>query len=92
MTGPIGISNMVVKSKGIYNFVYLLAVISLSLGVTNLLPIPALDGGKLLLLIIELVRKKPIDEEIEQKLQFAGFSFLILLSVYISINDAFNIF
>ena len=58
MTGPIGISNMVVKSKGIYNFVYLLAVISLSLGVTNLLPIPALDGGKLLLLIIEFVRVK----------------------------------
>lgn len=87
MTGPVGISGMVAKTSGVYDFVYLLAVISLSLGVTNLLPIPALDGGKIVLLIIEAIRKKKIDEELELKIQSIGFTFLILLSLYISIND-----
>ena len=52
MTGPIGISNMVSQTTGFVDFMYLLALISISLGITNLLPIPALDGGKILLLLI----------------------------------------
>lgn len=92
MTGPIGISEMVVKTSGIYDFVYLLAVVSLSLGVTNLLPIPALDGGKILLLIIEAIRRKKMDEETELKIQSLGFSFLILLSLYVSFNDVLRLF
>ncbi len=92
MTGPVGISGMVVKTSGFYEFVYLLAIVSLSLGVTNLLPIPALDGGKILLLIIEGVRRKKLDEELEIKIQSLGFTFLILLSLYISFNDIVRIF
>lgn len=92
MTGPVGISGMVVKTSGIYEFVYLLAVISLSLGVTNLLPIPALDGGKILLLIIEAIRKKKLDEELEIKIQSIGFTLLILLSLYISFQDVARLF
>lgn len=92
MTGPVGISEMVVQTNGIYEFVYLLAVISLSLGVTNLLPIPALDGGKILLLMIEAIRKKKINEEWEIKIQSIGFTFLILLSLYISFNDIAKLF
>lgn len=92
MSGPIGISNMIIQTDGIYDFLYLLSMISLSLGITNLLPIPALDGGKLLLLIIEGIRKKKVSEELELKLQIYGFSFLILLSIYISVNDTLRIF
>ena len=92
MSGPIGMSGVIVKNKGIYNFVYFLAVISLSLGVTNLLPIPALDGGRLVLILIEAIRRKPLDEELELKIQTLGFSFLIMLSIYVSINDLFKIF
>lgn len=92
MTGPVGISEMVVKTSGIYDFVYLLALVSLSLGVTNLLPIPALDGGKILLLIIEAIRKKKIDEELELKIQSIGFTLLILLSLYVSFNDVVKLF
>ena len=92
MSGPIGISNIVVKNKGMYNYVYLFAVISLSLGITNLFPIPALDGGKIILFVIEAIRKKPIDEDLELKIQSLGFSFLILLSIYVSINDVINLF
>ena len=92
MTGPVGISEMVVKTNGVYDFVYLLAVISISLGITNLLPIPALDGGKILLLIIEAIRRKKISEEVELELQSIGFTFLIILSLYVSFNDVSRLF
>ncbi len=92
MTGPIGISEIVVKSNGIYNFVYLISLISLSLGVTNLLPIPALDGGRIVLLILEGIRGKALKEEIEIGIQSAGFLLLIILSVYISYKDILRIF
>lgn len=92
MTGPIGISEMVVKSSGIYNFVYLLCLVSLSLGVTNLLPIPALDGGRIVLLIIEGIRGKALKEEIELEIQSFGFLLLILFSLYISYKDILRIF
>lgn len=87
MVGPIGISEMIVKTDGLYEFCYLLAVISISLGVTNLLPIPGLDGGRLLFIIIEAIRRKPFERETEVKIQLLGFSFLILLSMYIAFND-----
>ena len=92
MTGPIGISEIVVKSNGIYNFVYLLCLISLSLGVTNLLPIPALDGGRIVLLVIEGIRGKALKEEIELGIQSVGFLLLILLSLYVSYKDVLRIF
>ncbi len=92
MTGPVGISKMVVETNGLYNFIYLLALVSLSLGVTNLLPIPALDGGRLLILIVEGIRKKPLPEEMEYKLISLGFTFIILLSIYVTYNDIFKIF
>ena len=92
MTGPIGISEIVVKSSGVYNFIYLLCLISLSLGVTNLLPIPALDGGRIVLLIIEGIRGKALKEEIELGIQSVGFLLLILLSLYVSYKDILRIF
>ena len=92
MTGPVGISEMVVQTSGVQDFVYLLSVVSLSLGVTNLLPIPALDGGKIVLLLVEAIRKKKISEEMELKIQTVGFTFLILLSLYVSFNDVARLF
>ena len=92
MTGPIGISEMVVKTSGAYDFVYLMAMVSLSLGVTNLLPIPALDGGKIVILLIEAVRKKKMSEDMELQIQSIGFTLLILLSLYVSWNDIIRIF
>lgn len=92
MTGPIGISEIVVKTNGIYNFIYLLCLISLSLGVTNLLPIPALDGGRIVLLIVEGIRGKALKEEIELGIQSAGFLLLIVFSLYVSYKDILRIF
>lgn len=92
MTGPIGISEMVVETSGIYDFVYLLCMISLSLGITNLLPIPALDGGRILLLVIEGIRRKPLNQELELQIQMIGFTILIAFSIYVSYKDILRIF
>ncbi len=92
MMGPVGISEIVSKTNGIKEFIYMLSAISMSLGVTNLLPIPALDGGKIVLLIIEAIRKKPLDEKTEINVQLIGFSFLIALSIYVTFNDITRIF
>lgn len=92
MAGPVGISSMIAETKGIGEYIYLLALISLSLGVTNLLPFPPLDGGKIVLLLIEAITRKPISEKIEIGLQLAGFALLIGLSIFITYNDILRIF
>ena len=68
-------------------FIYLLSVISLSLGLTNLLPIPPLDGGKLLIYVIEGIKRKPLKEETSLRIQMLGFMFIIGLSIFVMYND-----
>ena len=92
LMGPVGISQVVLKTEGLVEFVYMLALISLSLGVTNLLPFPPLDGGKVVILLIEAVRRKPIKENVEIAIQTAGFFLLIGLSIYVTYNDILRIF
>ena len=92
MMGPVGISEVIAKTDGIREFFQMMALISLSLGITNLLPIPALDGGKLLILSIEGIRRKPLKQETEINIQLLGFSILIALSLYVSYNDILRIF
>lgn len=92
LVGVVGISDMVVETKGIQEFAYMMAVISVSLGVTNLLPFPPLDGGKILLLIIEAIRKKPLKQNTEMGIQMAGFLLLIGLSIFVTYNDITRVF
>lgn len=92
MMGPVGISEAVAKTNGFHEFIYMLALISLSLGITNLLPIPALDGGKILILIIEAIRRKPLKEQTEINIQLLGFSLLIALSIFVTYHDIIRIF
>ena len=87
MMGPVGISSVVSQTNGFADFIYILSVISLSLGVTNLLPFPPLDGGKVVLLIIEGIRRKPFSQKFEMALQSAGFLVLITLSIFVTYND-----
>lgn len=87
MVGIVGISEVVVQTSGIINYLHLLAVISVSLGVTNLLPIPALDGGKIIILLIEIIRRKPMKIETEAKIQLIGFSILMALFLMVTYND-----
>jgi len=89
--GPVGISEVIAKTSGIQDYIYILSLISVSLGVTNLLPIPALDGGKILLLIIEAIRRKKLSEKTEINIQLIGFAFLITISLYVAYNDILRI-
>ena len=91
MMGIVGISDVVVKTSGIADFTYIMAIISLSLGFTNLLPLPPLDGGKVVIYLMEAIRRKPIKEELELKIQTLGFAFIIILSIYVTYNDIIRI-
>lgn len=91
MVGIVGISDIVVQTSGAYEYIYMIALISLSLGLTNLLPFPPLDGGKIVIYLIEAIRKKQMNEKIEIQLQMLGFALLILLSIYITYNDILRI-
>ncbi len=91
LSGPVGIASIVTQTSGITDFVYLLSVISLSLGITNLLPIPPLDGGKLLIYIIECIKRKPLKEETSFKIQMLGFAFILGLSIFVMYNDILRI-
>ncbi|MGM9904109.1 RIP metalloprotease RseP [Enterococcus sp. 10A9_DIV0425] len=74
-------------NQGIVTVISLMALLSMNLGIVNLLPIPALDGGKLVLNVIEGIRGKPISQEKEGILTLVGFGFLMLLMVLVTWND-----
>ncbi len=92
LMGPVGISEVVSQTQSIVEFIYILALISLSLGVTNLLPFPPLDGGKIVLLLIEAIRRKPMKENTEMAIQMIGFCLIIGLAIYVTYNDILRIF
>ena len=95
LAGPVGVVSMIGQetSKGAIYLINVLGVISANLGVVNLLPIPALDGGKFIFLLIEAIRKKPISEKVESTLSYVGFSLLIGLMLYVTIfGDLARIF
>lgn len=93
ITGPIGIAGMVGEAAE-FGFVSLLiftAFISLNLAVINLLPIPALDGGRLLFVLLEAMIRRPIDPEWMGRVNFVGFALLILLMIAVTYNDILRI-
>ena len=92
MVGIVGISDIVVSSTGIVEYLSILASISVSLGVTNLLPIPPLDGFKIVIYIIEAIRRKPLKEETELKIQNIGILVLLALVIFVTYNDIIRIF
>jgi len=82
---------MVSQTSNIKEYIYMMSIISTSLGITNLLPLPALDGGKIVLLIIEAIRKKPLKQETEIQIQLLGFSLLIVVALVVTYNDVIRI-
>ena len=90
--GPIGISEVVIETKNFEQFIYILAIVSVSLGITNLLPLPPLDGGKIFILLIETIRRKPLKENTDLTIQTLGMLFILLLSLFVTFNDVIKIF
>jgi regulator of sigma E protease len=89
LSGPIGIAKMAgdTAQAGILPFMYLMALLSISLGVLNLLPIPALDGGQLTLLGVEALRGAPLPDKVENFVYATGTVMILFLMVFAVFND-----
>lgn len=89
VSGPVGVTKTIgdAAKAGIMSLLYIVSFISMNLGVFNLLPLPALDGGHIFFLLIELIRGKPVKPEHEAYVHAAGFAILILLMIFVTFND-----
>jgi len=89
LAGPVGIAEITGKyaQSGIVALINFTAFLSVNIGVLNLLPIPALDGGRLVFVIIEFIRKKAVDPGFENKINYWGFLVLLAIMALITIND-----
>ncbi|MBR3878925.1 MAG: site-2 protease family protein [Clostridia bacterium] len=94
VSGPIGMAGAVGEAtkSGFSSILYLFILITMNLGVFNLLPLPALDGGRLIFLIIEGIARKPVKREIEQTINTVGIMMLMALMLLITVKDVFSLF
>ena len=93
ISGPIGVTEAVgtAAQSGLPNLLFFLAYISINLGVFNLLPFPALDGGRAAFLVVEAVRRKPVDRRIESYVNFVGIMILFAIMAFVSFKDVLNL-
>ena len=93
LSGPVGIFVLVgtVAKQGFLNVIYLMAYISLNVGIINILPFPAFDGGRAFMYVIEKISGKKIKQKAENIINTVGLAVLMILMVYVTINDIFNL-
>ena len=89
LSGPVGVSTAIGEAAavGTENLLLMVAFITINIGVFNLIPLPALDGGRLLFLLIEAVRGKPIPPKYEGYVHAAGLFLLLGLMIFVTFND-----
>ncbi len=94
LSGPIGVSKAIGQASAIgwEPVLSLVAFITINVGIFNLLPLPALDGGRLLFLLVEIIRRKPVNPKYEGYIHTAGFFLLILLMIFVTFNDIVRLF
>lgn len=94
VSGPVGVAEVVgdAAKTGVRSLMYIVTVLSVNLGVFNLIPFPALDGGRFLFLAIEGVRKKPIDRNVEATINFVGIAILFAFMILVTVKDVFKLF
>ncbi len=93
VSGPVGIAGAVgsASAEGFGSLLTIMAIISINLALINLIPIPALDGGRLLFVIIETITRRPIKPSVAQAVNGIGFAFLILLMLVVTAHDIFKL-
>ena len=93
MSGPVGVTEAISEAAeaGAYNFAYMFVFISVNLGMMNLLPLPALDGGRLFFQIIECIRRKPLNPVIEGYIHLVGIVLLMALMVFVTCQDVLKL-
>ena len=89
LTGPLGISMAISETAkySVFNMWYLVAFITINLSIINMLPLPALDGGRLMFLLVEFVKGKPVNPRRENLVHLIGLGLFVLLFVYVTFND-----
>jgi regulator of sigma E protease len=94
VSGPVGVAEVVgdAAKASVQQFLYIVAVLTINLGVFNLIPFPALDGGRILFLLIEAVSRKKINPKIEGYINFLGLMFMLLLAIFVTFNDVLRLF
>lgn len=91
MSGIVGIGEVVSKTSGIISFLNLMAMISLAVGVANIMPFPPLDGGKVVIVLFETITRKKVSENVEAIISYIGFGLLILLTIFVTYKDIIRI-
>lgn len=91
MSGIVGIGEVVSTTSSLLEFFNLMAIISLAVGVANILPFPPLDGGKIVIVICEAITRKKLPEKAEAIISYIGFGLLILLTLVVTYNDIIRI-
>lgn len=95
LSGPIGVGAVITDAVSNYtfsDFMNIVSLITINVGVFNLLPIPALDGARFVFLIVELIRRKPVKPEVEGMVHFVGFAAMMLLMLVVTFNDITKLF
>ncbi len=94
LTGPVGMVQMVSKTSdyGLWYYGFLTALICINLAVINMLPLPALDGGRIIFVLYTMITGKPVSEKVEGTVHLIGLALLLLLMVYVTFNDVLRIF
>ena len=94
LSGPVGIYSIVgaERAAGLSSILYLVAYLSINVGVINLLPLPAFDGGKILFLIIEKIKGSKVDPKVENIIHTIGFILLMILMLYVTVHDIIRLF
>ena len=94
LSGPVGVYKVTQEavSYGSETYISLIAMISLNVGLFNALPLPVFDGGRIFLTIIEMLRRKPMNKELENKIMIASTAVLLMLILFTTFKDIFNLF
>lgn len=94
LTGPVGMVQMVSQTSqyGLWYYGFLTALICLNLAIINMLPLPALDGGRIIFVLYSAITGKAVSEKVEGTIHFIGLALLMLLMIYVTFNDVIRIF
>lgn len=94
LSGPVGIFQVVgqIRARGFGQLLAFAAFLSINIGIINLFPIPALDGGRILFLAIEAIIRKPIPKKVDTILNYISFGLLIVLFIFVTVFDVFRLF
>ena len=94
LSGPVGMVQLVSETStyGLWYYGYLTALICINLAMVNMLPFPALDGGRIIFVLYTMITGKPVSQNVEGTIHFVGLALLLGLFVYVTFNDITRIF